>query len=387
MAKFRILSLDGGGTWALIEVMALIDLYGGHTTGHEVLQQFDLAAANSGGSIVLGCLVENMTLNGILDFFLSLEKRQSMFVEKLHLPDTPKYKTAEKLNGLQAALPARGSLPLPQAAADILSRGTGLPIHLLIIGFDYDGNCGRFFRSAPANGAALGNGDPAPVKVIEAIHASTNAPVLFFDEPAQFPSEPDKRYWDGGITGCNNPVLAGIAEAIVLGQRPDSIVALSLGTGAVRLPPPPAGAASTVFYTQRKHAGLLPDFQKLAGAILDDPPDSASFLAHLFTGGAPGLPAPVDSRIVRMSPMIAPVRDGAGNWTLPPGLDEAGFHAIANLDMDAVAQDDASAVHNLAQIWLQDKVRNCPIRMDGQLTREIGHDYYSEAKKAWQMLA
>ena len=28
MDRYRILTLDGGGAWALIEVMALIDLYG-----------------------------------------------------------------------------------------------------------------------------------------------------------------------------------------------------------------------------------------------------------------------------------------------------------------------------------------------------------------------
>ena len=54
MQPFRILSLDGGGSWALIEVKALIALYGAGATGHEVLSHFDLAAANSGGSIVLG---------------------------------------------------------------------------------------------------------------------------------------------------------------------------------------------------------------------------------------------------------------------------------------------------------------------------------------------
>ena len=76
MAKFRILSLDGGGSWALIQVMALIDLYGDNATGHEVLREFDLAAANSGGSIVLGGLVEDMPLVTLLNFFLSEEKRK-----------------------------------------------------------------------------------------------------------------------------------------------------------------------------------------------------------------------------------------------------------------------------------------------------------------------
>jgi patatin-like phospholipase/acyl hydrolase len=62
MAKYRILSLDGGGSWALIEVMALIEMYTATTTGHQVLNDFDLAVANSGGSIVLGGLVEDMQL-------------------------------------------------------------------------------------------------------------------------------------------------------------------------------------------------------------------------------------------------------------------------------------------------------------------------------------
>ena len=31
---FRILSLDGGGVWAVVQVKALIKLYGADTTGH-----------------------------------------------------------------------------------------------------------------------------------------------------------------------------------------------------------------------------------------------------------------------------------------------------------------------------------------------------------------
>jgi hypothetical protein len=385
MAKFRVLSLDGGGTWALIEVMALIDLYGGSTTGHEVLRDFDLAAANSGGSIVLGGLVENMTLNDLLGFFLSLEKRKSIFAEKLvHLPYTPKYETTEKLKGLQAALPQRGGWFLPQAAADILCASTGSPVHLLIAGFDYDRNRSRFFRSAPASGAEWGDGDPSQVRLAEAIHASTNAPVLFFDKPAELPSEPGKRYWDGGITGCNNPVLAGVTEAIVLGQAPDSIAALAIGTGTVCLPLAPPGASAAVFYAPLENSGILRDVGKLAAAIVDDPPDVASFLAHVLTGGSRGLPAPADSRVVRMSPLIAPVRDTSGNWSLPQGLDENAFSTLTNLAIDAVEQDQVLAIQDLASQWMRDAVRNQPIRMDGDLNRELGHDWFSQAKAAWQ---
>ena len=33
----RVLALDGGGSWAMIEVMTLMDLYGSDARGHEVL--------------------------------------------------------------------------------------------------------------------------------------------------------------------------------------------------------------------------------------------------------------------------------------------------------------------------------------------------------------
>jgi hypothetical protein len=386
MAKYRILSLDGGGSWALIQVMALIDLFGGDATGHEVLREFDLAAANSGGSIVLGGLVENMPLATLLNFFLSEEKRKSVFVKKPHLPHTPKYKTEKKLKGLLTALPKRGGWMLHDAVADIRSNNTGTAVHLLIAGFDYDRGRSRFFRSAAAGGAAWGDGDLAQVQLAEAIHASTNAPVLFFDKPAEFPSDPGKRYWDGAITGCNNPVLAGVTEAIVLGQSPDSIAALSIGTGTVCLPPAPAGAPKSVFCASREHPWFVHDAIKLAGSIVDDPPDAASFLAHVLTGGSSGLPRPTDSRVVRMSPMVSPVRDSSGSWTLPAGLTEDAFGTLANLAMDAVDQCQVLAIQNFASLWLQDKVRNQPVRMGGDLNRELGQDRYSEAKAAWYVI-
>ena len=57
--KYRILSLDGGGSWALIEVKALMQLFDPDMPGRQVLSRFDLVAANSGGSIVLACLIED----------------------------------------------------------------------------------------------------------------------------------------------------------------------------------------------------------------------------------------------------------------------------------------------------------------------------------------
>lgn len=387
MAQFRVLSLDGGGSWALIEVMALMKLHGDSATGHEVLRQYDLVAATSGGSIVLGGLVEDMSLAELLAFFLSEERRRSIFVGKPHLPDTPKYRTEAKLEGLKEAFPLRGGLLLKDAAAEIVSERTGRPVHLLVTSFDYDRQRGRFFRSAAAGGPAWGDGDPTEVTVVDAIHASTNAPVLYFDKPAELESDVGKRYWDGGVSGCNNPVLVGVAEAVVLGNAPQSIVALSLGTGTVSLPPLPDGAEPSPLFAPLQQQGILHDLEMLAGSILDDPPDAASFLAHVMTGGAPELPLPVDSRVVRMNPMVAPVHDESGAWALPQGMPEAEFAALTSLGMDAVEQEDVVKIERLAALWIADHVRNQPVRMNGATQgAEVGHAQLSQALAAWEML-
>jgi len=67
--NYRILSLDGGGSWALIQVRALIELYGRDKAGNEILRDFDMVAANSGGSRVLGGLVESVTLGQLPQYF------------------------------------------------------------------------------------------------------------------------------------------------------------------------------------------------------------------------------------------------------------------------------------------------------------------------------
>jgi len=69
--RYRILSLDGGGTWALIQARALRQIYG-DLRGRDVLAQFDLVAANSGGAIVAAALACDFTLSEI-DALFGLE--------------------------------------------------------------------------------------------------------------------------------------------------------------------------------------------------------------------------------------------------------------------------------------------------------------------------
>src|SRR5260221_82967 len=161
MDRYRILSLDGGGSWALIQVKALMELYGPDKPGREVLQAFDLVAANSGGSIVLGCLVENLSLSKILAFFNDEVQRRSIFSKSDSIVDQtlhdiagigPKYSEKKKLTALQRALPQRGNLSLPDAIAGIRRTGASEDLHILITSFDYDRNRATFFRSTPATG-------------------------------------------------------------------------------------------------------------------------------------------------------------------------------------------------------------------------------------------
>jgi hypothetical protein len=393
--KYRVLSLDGGGSWALIEAGALIDMFGEGTAGWDVLRAFDLVAANSGGSIVLGCLIENLALGQIFDFFMDETKRRSVFSKTSSLADRvlegvtgmgPKYSAEKKLPALESVLPIRGNMVLGDAVRGIPGqRGAGENLRVLIVGFDYDRCRATFFRSAATNGPAYGTGAAADLTLAEAIHASTNAPVNYFDGPATYPDDPG-RYWDGAIAGCNNPVLAGVAEAVTTTRDFLEIVALSLGTATVALPWPEPGEEGSPYVRQRSDPGLKNDLVKLAGAILDDPPDMASFLAHVMTGSGSGLPAGsvADSQIVRMNPMISPVQDANKQWIAPGGLTLAQFQALAALGMDAIDQPDVETIANYADLWLKDQAPNQPVRMDGDtLACEIGQSTFSAAKAAW----
>jgi len=417
MALYRILALDGGGSWALIQVKALIDIYGPETRGLEVLGEFDLAAANSGGSLTLGGLIENLQLADILRYFEDAMLRASVFHRNGSLARWfsdltsirfgPIYSTSQKLAGIEALMPNAGGrqmTALAQYVVDTL-RATGHPEvtsspDFVICAFDYDRLRETFFRSNPQSSAASGAPNLNPT-LAEAIHASSNAPIFFFDAPAQLVGH---RYWDGAVGGYNNPVLAAVAEAVANGTPLGTIRVLSLGTANVFLPMASGAAGEDSNLVKPAEAtGEFHDIKELATAIVDDPPDAASFLAYLMLGGrTPGPRDPIpltEVPIVRMNPLIQPVRsDEAEAWRAPSGLSSADIAALAALDMDATADADVARIAALADNWIDPPpvltpspdpaphpVRNQPIRANSAtLECEIGHWTYAEAKAAWQ---
>jgi hypothetical protein len=396
---YRILSLDGGGCWALIQVRALQALYGEHTRGHDVLALFDLVAANSGGSIVAAGLAEDLTLAEMLAFFRQEQKRKSLFVRLPWYQRAirviglgPAYSSADKLRGLQALLARNGNRPVDALPAS-LRHAASKTTHFLFVGFDYDRERAVYFRSNRASGAGS-LGPPAQVPTAMAVHASTNAPISFFDEPAVIsedpPRTPPRRLWDGAITGHNNPIVAAVVEALACGAAPAEIEALSLGTANLFLPMKDGAVTEdAVLLQERTDQGLLADIKKIAVSILADPPDVATFVGHVMLGQPlPSSEAEVPvtgGSVVRLNPLIQPWWDAAGTrWVHPPGLTIPQFKALRELSTDAVEDDEIARIDHLCTAWLADQVYNQPIRANGRtLACEIGHRLFSTAKAEW----
>jgi hypothetical protein len=381
LMAYRILSLDGGGTWALLQAIALAEIYGHDATGHKVLKDFDMAVANSGGSIVLAGLMADFPLSRLIALFGTAAQVQSIFVklnlfEKIANPPA-KYSTEKKLTGLRAVLQADGDR-LMDAWPEHLPNGPGgQPVKAMIVGFDYDSQRAEFFRTYVS-----GMRSPASaVRLVDAVHASSDAPVAFFNKPTECGEH--RRYWDGAVAGFNNPLMGGVTEAVALGVDPYQIQIRSIGTATVHLAPPGSGPAELC--ETRPSPGPLADLQKIAGSVTDDPPDTANYTAWVMLGRPqPGAPTPADSGpLIRLNPVVRPLHTATG-WTPPPGYTLATFKAIADLAMDARDQGDIDHIKSLGAAWIAGAIPNQPIRSDSTtFERVVGDPTFAAAVARW----
>jgi predicted acylesterase/phospholipase RssA len=399
MGQFRILSLDGGGSRAGILAVALGRIFGGGTPGREILRQFDLAAGNSGGSIVLTALCCNYTPADVAAFYADPATVRRMFSPRwsavfkripplrlLFPPYSAKGKFAA-LNDLfdrnrQAGEPAPSTIRLVDWPKYLRSE-----IDLLVTAYDYDRERATFFRSNHASLAQSSSLHVAPT-LAEAVHASTNAPVYFFDEPAEFRG---RRYWDGGLAAFDNPVLAAVVEAMANHPgRTDDIRVLSIGTGTIvqastddgAQPPLGAPPADTGLSTTLKKAGL---------AVLADPPGTASFHAYVALGQrmpTKSEASPPDAHVVRMSPFVRPIFDKAtGEWTPPEGLTTDEFADLVELASDAMGPRDLALIQKMGNLWISGAIPNQPIRTGERMRCDIGDDTFAEAIAHWARIA
>lgn len=382
---FRILSLDGGGTWALLEAIALEDLYP-NATGYDILREFDLVVANSGGSIVLAGLVLNLPLARIRSFFEDEALRKSIFVKKswveeelARLPIFPRYSAKEKRIGLGNIMGSPGGIPLSSwRNQPNWPRGPrGAPTGLLVMAFDYDRLREDYLRSYDigSTGAAA-----EKMALVDAVHASSDAPVTYFDAPADAGGQ---RYWDGAMGGYNNPLMAGVVDAISLGADPKEIEILSIGTGMTRLLPPNLAMPDTPpdLLAAKVSPGIVSDAGRAGGCIMDDPPDAATFTAHVLLGNDVTKPG----RVVRMNPMIQPVLEN-GHWDYPAALPKTLFDALVGLGMDALEKPDVDRIVDLGTAWIHQDAPNQPIRMLDDLSCALGDVTYQAARTRWRAL-
>lgn len=394
---YRILSLDGGGTWALIQAKVLMDIYGPDINGHKILEDFDLVAANSGGGIVAAGLIADMSPAAILDLFCKQQCRESLFKELPFYAQPlarlaglrPQFSTEGKRHGLSQVL--TGITTNALQAIHIPNRKNE-DIKFLFTAYDYDRDRAVFFRSFPSPAANF-PASASTASVIDAVHASSTAPVHYFDQPAEFGG---KRYWDGGIAGLNNPVLAAVLEAIASRVQREEVGVLSIGTGNTFRPVANSTTAINPVLLQPQYdQGVVNDIKKLAQAIVADPPDTDTFIAYMMLGEK--LPAGVDecplapTSLVRMNPLIRPVVNAQKRWDFPPGSDAGIFGKLAEMDLAVIDQNDVLLINNFCNGWMDGNWLNQPVRHGSDTVNgvpnpkfcEIGHEFYKNAKAAW----
>ncbi|HTV30650.1 MAG TPA: hypothetical protein VMF32_23095 [Xanthobacteraceae bacterium] len=127
---------------------------------------------------------------------------------------------------------------------------------------------------------------------------------------------------------------------------------------------------------------MVSDAGRAAGCITDDPPDAATYTAHVLLGDAIGRVG----RVVRMNPMVQPVPQ-AGGRGFPEGIPQPVFAALVLLGMDAIESADVELIKQLGTAWIHQRAPNQPIRMRDDLQCAVGDATYEAAKQRWRALA
>ena len=396
---FKILSLDGGGSWAIIQLLTLKYRYG-NVGGHEILKNFDLVIANSGGSIVLASLAENWTPEEALTLFQEKEIRERIFslntfrdrffpVDYLRLLGIdlgPKYSSKRKMEAfgeLFREINKRQMAELPE----FIGKES---LKIVVSTYDALNNRAKFFRSYGADSE-----DFDSVRLTQAIHGSSNAPVQYFDFPARFKAQNSDVYydlWDGALGGFNNPILAGIIEANKLGTELGDIKVISIGTGNKLM----SMKAKEDFW-QLKQIAIKKRRKKLAfrqlpfqakffketvlnqaKTILYQPPDWANYVAMMFLQATSG--KNVDDQVIRLSPLIH--TDSNISEDVKPLINK-----LYEMDMDLTKDSEIGNLVECFDSWKNGELLNQPIEFKVKRNNDVvykkGDMFFQDAMDRW----
>src|SRR6185295_2024292 len=214
------------------------------------------------------------------------------------------------------------------------------------------------------------------------VHASTQAPILYY---AKLAVVDGRRYWDGGLAGYNNPVLAAVIEAMSeYPNRAEDVRVLSIGTGTIMHAPAADGAPEPL--ARATSTGLCTQLRKVAGAVLADPPSAATFHAYMALERARAPERPRTSRLVRLSPLIRPRRDREGTWHAPRGLSTAEFARLAAMAGDTMRPADLALIAKMSHLWLDGLVENEPVLVGSGPSLDIGSSTFRQGREHWRAL-
>ncbi|WP_299158356.1 patatin-like phospholipase family protein [uncultured Tenacibaculum sp.] len=394
---YKILSLDGGGSWAIIQLLTLKYKYG-NVNGHEILRDFDMIIANSGGSIALAALAENWTIDKAITLFDKKEIREQVFHKngfkdrffpidyiRLFKGFGPKYSSPKKGKAFKNLFPELDKRQMNELPKFIGKES----LKLIICTYDALNNRAKFFKSY-GNGVSYDS-----IKLTQAIHGSSNAPIQYFDFPARFKAKNSEIFyelWDGALGGFNNPVTAGVIEAMKEGVELDKIKVISIGTGNKLMSNDDKKRFFQVKQITQKERRKKLRFWRLkyqieyftktilnqATTILYEPPDWANYVAYMFL--LKNGEKDIEQRLIRMSPMIHTSRESSTEIKIL-------IEKLYQLDMDLTEDKDIELLKECFQKWSTDEIFNQPIdfrvERNNDLTYLIGDKNFSNAIKKW----
>ena len=260
MARFKILSIDGGGIRGIIPAMILAEIE--RRTGRRIAELFDLIAGTSTG----GILALGLTRPG--------DGRTPMYsaVELLKLYDeegpnifsrTVWHRLRALGNALEEKYPEEpierilesyfGEAKLSDAVTDVL-----------VTAYEIEQRRPFFFKS---HNAKKRSEDDFLMR--DAARATSAAPTYF--EPAKIDTDGPLEHLvlvDGGVY-ANNPAACALVEAFCkFGAQPEDVILVSLGTGELTRPIP---------YEDAKDWGLIGWAQPLLNVVFDGVSDTVNY--------------------------------------------------------------------------------------------------------------
>ncbi|WP_340158427.1 patatin-like phospholipase family protein [uncultured Maribacter sp.] len=396
---YKILSLDGGGSWAIMQLLTLKDRYG-NMNGHQILNKFDLVIANSGGSIVLAALAEDYSIDKAISLFKEEKNRAAIFhknrfkdryfpVDYLGLFNAgfgPKYSTKRKKEAFEHLFPQIDKIQMNELPKHIGKDS----LKIIVATYDALNNRAKFFKSFSNHSATDDS-----VRLTQAINASSNAPVQYFDFPARFKAQGSDIFyelWDGALGGFNNPILAGIIEAYKLGVDLKTIRIISLGTSNSLM----SEDAKKDFWNWKQIAlqfrrkklrfstwkPQLNFFKETvlhqAKTILYQPPDTANYIAMMFLKAATG--KDLNDQIIRLSPLIH--YDVHTPKEIVPLVKD-----LYLLDMDLTKDEEIDKLITCFIAWKNGDIYNQPIEFRVERSNDLlflkGDKWYKDGMERW----